>query len=366
MGLLDYYRQFEGMSEEEVNGRLREQAAVRRSKELARMEPLDLARNTWPHLPHPYVVNAVTYVARRGLHRYLDHDATQLGSELAHWLGVERERVVIGNGAAQLMGSAIGVLLEPGQEMIVPWPTYSLLPVMARQARAGVVPIDGFDVDRLLSAVNDRTRVVALASPNDPTGERLSSAALRRLIEGLPDGVAVLLDEALVEYSEAEPTDASLSVLEEHPRLMVFRSFSKAWGLAGLRIGYAIGGPGSEPLLERLEPELGVNDLAQAGALESLRSCGPLIAARAVEVGAQRRRLSERLRAMDLEVSDSQANFVWFGRGGLDGSEVAHRLERTGVRVAPGAALGDRERVRAAVHDAASVDRLLHSLEGAL
>jgi histidinol-phosphate aminotransferase len=366
MGLLDYYRQFEGMSEEEVNARLREQAALRRSKELARMEPLDLAGSTWRPPPPPNVVNAVTYVARRGLHRYLDHDATQLGSELAHWLGVERERVVVGNGAAQLLGSAIQVLLEPGQEMILPWPTYSLLPMMARQARGNAVPVDGFDVDRLLSAVNERTRVVALASPNDPTGQRLRSAELRRLIDGLPDGVAVLLDEALVEYSEAEPTNASLAVLEEHPRLIVFRSFSKAWGLAGLRIGYAIGGPGSEPLLERLEPELGVTDLAQAGALESLRSCGPSIAARAIEVGTQRRRLSDRLRALDLEVSDSQANFVWFGRSGLDGSELAHRLERTGVRVAAGAALGDRERVRAAVHDAASVDRLLNSLEGAL
>ncbi len=121
--------------------------------------------------------------------------------------------------------------------------------------------------------------MIALASPNDPTGELLAGAELERLLAGLPDGVAVLLDEALVEFADAQPTDSSLALLERHPRLLVFRSFSKAWGLAGLRIGYAIGGPGSEELLAELEPDLGVSEVSQAGALEALRSCSELIAA---------------------------------------------------------------------------------------
>ncbi len=121
-------------------------------------------------------------------------------------------------------------------------------------------------------------RVIALASPNDPTGELLRRrASCERLLEGLPDGVAVLLDESLVEFADAQPSNASLELLEDHPRLLVFRSFSKAWGLAGLRIGYAIGGPGSGELLAELEPDLGVSEVSQAGALEALRSCSELI-----------------------------------------------------------------------------------------
>lgn len=366
MGLLDYYRQFEGLSEEEVNQRLREQAAERRSRELALVDPLDLARLTWPFLPHPYVVNAVTYVARRGLHRYTDRDANQLQGQLAHRHGVERERVVVGSGAAHLMSSAAHALLEPGQEVIVPWPSYPLLPVMARRARGHAVPVEGFSVDSVLEAVNDRTRMVALANPNDPTGERLSASELRRLLEGLPEQAVVVLDEALVDYIDSEPVDASLALLEDHPRLLVFRSFSKAWGLAGLRVGYAIGGPGAEPLLENLAPELGLDDLAQAGALESLRSCSTLVAARATGVAEVRRALIPRLRDLGLDVTASQANLLWMARAGLDGAELAHRLERAGVLVAPGATLGDPTRVRVAVQDQPAADRLVRALGDSL
>ncbi len=149
---------------------------------------------------------------------------------------------------------------------------------MARRAHGRAVRVDG-RVDALLAAARQRdTRVIALASPNDPTGELLGAGELARLLDGLPEGVAVLLDESLVDFADAQPVDSSLALLERHPRLLVFRSFSKAWGLAGLRIGYAIGGPGSEELLAELEPDLGVSEVSQAGALEALRSCSELVA----------------------------------------------------------------------------------------
>ena len=133
-------------------------------------------------------------------------------------------------------------------------------------------------VDELLQAALDPdVRAIALASPNDPTGELLAAADLERLLQELPAGVAVLLDESLVEFSDAQPTSASIALLERHPRLLVFRSFSKAWGLAGLRIGYALGAPGSGELLAELEPDLGVSEISQAGALEALSTCSELI-----------------------------------------------------------------------------------------
>ena len=191
---------------------------------------------------------------------------------------------------------------------------------MARRAHGRAIPISG-GVDALLQAAHEQdARVVALASPNDPTGELLPAAAVERLLEGLPDGVAVLLDESLVEFVDAQPVDATIGLLESHPRLLVFRSFSKAWGLAGLRVGYALGGPGSEDLLAELEPDLGVSEVSQAGALEALRSCSGLLAShvRQISRGAPTPR-RPRCASASFDVADSQANFLWAAHSLLEG-----------------------------------------------
>ncbi len=364
MGLLDYYKQFEGMSEEEVNEGLREEAAERRRKALATVQTLDLSHTTWHELPHPDVVSAITFVARRGMQRYPHTRGSQLRARLAERHGVETARVIVGNGAAELLSAATRALIEPGQELITAWPSYPLFPIMARRAHGRAVPVQG-GVDALLEAVGESTRVVALASPNDPTGELLASSELERLLNGLPDTVGVLLDESLVEFSDAQPIGSSLGLLENHPRLLVFRSFSKAWGLAGLRCGYAVGGPGSEELLAELEPDLGVSEISQAGALESLRSCSELMEKRVKRVAKQRADLTTALRQRHFEVTDSQANFLWVAHPTLDGNELAGRLARAGIVVAAGAALGEPRHVRIAIHDEAASTRLLNALDRA-
>jgi histidinol-phosphate aminotransferase len=361
-----HYRQFEGMTEREVSEELRAESAERKRRALARVEPIDLSGTTWPEYPPSTVVNAITYAARRGLHRYLDRHATALRSELAHALGVDRERLVVGDGAAQLLGAAAQALLEPLDELVTPWPSYGLYPIIARRARGHAVPVDGFGAQTVLRAVNERTRLVALCNPNDPTGQLMGVDELRSLLVALPERVVVLLDEALRDYVDAEPRDAALALVDEFPRLLVFRTFSKAWGLAGLRVGYAVGGPGAEPLLEQLEPELGLNELAQAGALEALRHASGVVAGRAAMVAAQRTRLVDALRELDVDVALSQANVLWLRAEGVEGADLAHRLERHGVIVAPGAPLGDGERVRVAVHRPEAGDRLLRALELAL
>jgi histidinol-phosphate aminotransferase len=365
MGLLDYYKQFEGMSEEEVNSGLREEAAERKRKALTRVQTLDLSHTTWPELPHPDVVSAITFVARRGMQRYPHTRGSQLRARLAERHGVEQARLIVGNGAAELLSAATRALIEPGQELLTSWPSYPLFPIMARRAHGRAVPIDG-GVDALLEAVTESTRVVALASPNDPTGELLPTGELERLLAALPQSIGVLLDESLVEFADDQPTDASLTLLENHPRLLVFRSFSKAWGLAGLRCGYAIGGPGSEELLAELEPDLGVSEISQAGALETLRSCSDLLAKRVQRVAQERVRLTTALRQRDLEVADSQANFLWVAHPTLDGGELAARLARSGIIVAAGDALGEPRHVRISIHDEAASTRLLSAIDRAL
>jgi histidinol-phosphate aminotransferase len=365
MGLLDYYKQFEGMSEEEVNSGLRAEAAERKRKALTRVETLDLSQTTWPDLPHSDVVSAITFVARRGMQRYPHMRGSQLRAKLAQRHNVAPARLIVGNGAAELLSAATRALIEPGQELITSWPSYPLFPIMARRAHGRAVPVSG-GVDALLEAVGESTRVVALASPNDPTGELLPTSELERLLAGLPENVGVLLDESLVEFADAQPIDSSLSLLERNPRLLVFRSFSKAWGLAGLRCGYAVGGPGAEDLLAELEPDLGVSEISQAGALESLRSCSDLLAKRVKRLSKERASLITALRQRNFEVSDSQANFLWVAHPDLDGGELAARLARSGILVAAGDALGEPRHLRVAIRDEATSTRLLNAIDRAL
>ncbi len=367
MGLLDYYRQFEGMSEEEVNQGLREEAAERRRKALTRVDTLDLSLTTWPELPHPRIVNAITYVARRGLHRYPHLTGSDLRGELAERHGIDPERLILGNGAAELLSAATRALIEPGQQLLTRWPSYPLFPIMARRAHGVAVPVNG-SVDELLEAVarEPAVRAIAVASPNDPTGELLRAPELQRLLDGLPAGVAVLLDESLVEFADAQPTNSSLALLENHPQLLVFRSFSKAWGLAGLRIGYAIGAPGSGELLAELAPDLGVSEISQAGAFEALHSCSELIERRVQVICEERPRVTAALRERGFDVADSQANFVWAAHHALAGGELAARVARSGVLVAAGDALGEPGHVRIAIHSAAATDRLINAIDKAV
>jgi histidinol-phosphate aminotransferase len=366
MNLLDYYRQFEGMSEEEVNSGLRAQAAERRRKALTRVETLDLSQTTWPELAHPSIVAAITFIARRGLQRYPHLRGSQLHDELATRHGVDSGRLILGNGAAELLSSATRALMAPGQRLITSWPSYPLYPIMARRAHGRAVPVTG-GIDALLEAAQEpTTRIIALANPNDPTGELLPVIEVKRLLEGLPDGIAVLLDESLVEFADAQPIDSSLALLEHHPRLLVFRSFSKAWGLAGLRVGYALGAPGSEDLLAELAPDLGVSEVSQAGALEALRSCSELLAERVRLISAERTALTTALRERSFEVTDSQANFLWVAHPSLGGDELVALLARAGVLVASGDALGESRHVRIGVRDAACSVRLLSALDKAV
>jgi len=361
--LFDYYRQFQGMSEEEIGEELRRRADERRHKALERVEPLDLSSTTWHEFPHPDVVAAVTYTIRRGINRYADPSAEALRRELGRRFGLEPGRVVVGNGAGQLLSAAAEALLEPGDELVTPWPSYPLYPLMARRAGAQAVPVPGGDPDALLGAISGQTRMVVVCNPNDPTGAYHTVAELEEVLSRLPERVVLVLDEALVDFVETEPPGASLSLLDDHPRLIVVRTFSKIYGLAGLRCGYALGGPGAEPLLECLEPPLGVGALVQAGALEALHKQGPQVVARRATVLAERARLLDALADTTVDASPTEANVVWMTAPGLEGAELAHRLEARGVMVRSGASFGATDHVRATVRSAEATDRLLRALE---
>lgn len=367
MGLLDYYRQFAGMTDEEVTDQLREQAQERRRRALARIDVLDLSRTTWHEPPHPDVVNVVTFAARGALHVQPDPTAEELRGELGQRNGVEPGRVAVGHGAAQLLASAASALLGPGDELLTPWPSYGLYPVMAQRAGGRGVPVPGgHDVATLLDAVTPQTRAIALCNPNDPTGAHMPAATLRELLDGLPEHVSLLLDEALADFVAAEASDASLALLDDHPQLLIFRTFSKVYALAGLRCGYVLGGAGSEDLLARIAPTLGIGLPAQAGALEALRRCDAQVAQRRAAVVAERRRLLDCVHELPLDASPSEANVVWLRATGMAGSELAMRLQRSGVLVMSGGNVGDEDHVRVTIQSPYATDRLLDALRTAV
>jgi histidinol-phosphate aminotransferase len=366
VGLLDYYRQFEGMSDREVSAQLRAKAAERTRKSLERVEPLDLSTTTWHQFPHPDVVAAVTYAARRGINRYADPHAGPLRRELSVRHGVEPDRIAVGNGAAELLVAAAHALLEPGDELVTPWPSYPLYPVMARGAGAHAVPVPGHEPEAILGAVSGDTRMVVVSNPNDPTGHFLGADHLSALAARLPERVVLVVDEALRDFADAERPTATLDLLDEHRRLILVRTFSKAYGLAGMRVGYALGGPGSENLLERLQPPLGIGALAQAGALEALRKTTRDVERRSRRVITERTRLADQLADLNIEAAPSQSNTLWINAPGIDGEELAKRLDHLAVKVKTGATFGATDHIRVQVRDTAASERLLRALELAM
>jgi histidinol-phosphate aminotransferase len=245
LGLLDYYRQFDDMDQEEVNQRLREKRRREKEMELQVVPNLDLSSTEWPDFPNSEVMNAAIFVARGRMNGYPDRFSSGIRAILAERHGVDPEQVVFGNGASDLLQEIAHQLLAPGDELVTHWPSYPLFPLMAARAGARPVAVDAAggaaDPEAMLAAVTDRTRVVVVCNPNDPTGDYLPSQSLRWLLSELPENIHVLLDEAYIHFQDIEPLDACLSLIGEFPRLFAFRTFSKAYGMAGLRAGYVVG-----------------------------------------------------------------------------------------------------------------------------
>jgi histidinol-phosphate aminotransferase len=370
MGLLDYYRQFDDMTDAEVSERLLRKRDAERAKALAHIPLIDLAGTEWPEFPNSEVMNASIYVARGRINGYPDRHAEKLRRSLAAHHDVDPERIVVGNGAAELLQSAAHALLAGGGELVTPWPSYPLYPLMA--ARAGGRPVavdlrnDRLDARRTLGAIGERTRALVICNPNDPTGTYVPARELAELLSQVPEHVEVLLDEAFVQFQAVEDEDACLRLTDAFPRLTVFRTFSKAYGLSGLRIGYAVGSRDSADLLTRLAPVLGVNALSQAAADYAIGIAEREIAQRHRLVAEQRAQLLDELPALGVEVAPSQANFLWMKVDGISGADLAARLERERVLVAPGGPLGAEDHVRAAVRGPNESSRLLLALKRSL
>ena len=366
MGFMDRYKAFSELSDEEVRADFKAKADDRRARELAKVELLDLTQTTADELPHPAVAAAISFAAKRALNLDPDPQSSELRDQLASHAGLPIERVGVGQGAASLLAAITAVVTTPADKVLVQWPSYRLHPVTARAGGAEAIPLTTTrDVEAIAEAARTAgsSPLLILTNPNDPDGHLLPPSEVERLRDILPDETLLVIDEALAHYAGESYLRAMDSLVADTPGLILVRSFSKAWGLAGLKTGCLLGGPDSEDLVAQLTPFLGVPAPSEAGCLAALQEAGDQMRARVESVRQERERLETLLKGSTVEMSQSDANVVWARVPGLSSEELAAQVRASGVIVGDGSELGDAEHIRAAIRgDQTATDRLAEGL----
>jgi histidinol-phosphate aminotransferase len=326
-----------------------------------------LASNETPWGPAQPVLDAIAEVAG-SLNRYPDPGGTQLRGRLAERYDTNPEKIVLGNGSCDILLGAAQALLEPGAEIVYAWPSFSMYPHLAALtgARAVTVPLteDGrHDLDAMLAEITAATRICLICNPNNPTGTALPLDEIEDFAERLPRHVALIVDEAYVEFNLLQDADDSLDLLKRHNNVVLLRTFSKVYGLCGLRVGYALAPESFRDAVDRIRQPFSVNSLAQAAAAEALRHQDE-VARRVERTAIERVHVESELESRGLAVAPSQANFSWVTVD--DEDAVLSGLEERGVIVRGGGALGDPGHLRVTYGTRQENDRFLAALDDVL
>ncbi len=313
------------------------------------LAPYKLSSNENHFAPLPGITEAVA-AATQVPAAYPDPKSAKLVAEIAAYLDVDPSEVVPGAGASEILSALTNITLEAGTSVVYPWPSFEMYPILAsaRGAEKRAVPLlpDGrHDFAGMLAEIDDTTRLVLLCSPNNPTGPSVRTSELDGFMAEVPAGVIVALDEAYWEFAtDAEAVDG-LAAFRKYDNLVLARTFSKAHGLAGLRVGYGVADAEIATALRQVVAPFSVTTGAQAAASESLaRVCEVLV--RAKEVAATRDRFAADLRDLGFDVPDAQGNYVWIAlddeaaaafEDACAAQAVAIRRLSGGVRVSIGA-----------------------------
>ncbi|HEY1592177.1 MAG TPA: histidinol-phosphate transaminase [Solirubrobacteraceae bacterium] len=327
-----------------------------------------LASNESCFGPLPAVVEAAQRVIASS-HRYPDPSYSRLRGALADRYGVPSERIALGNGSCDILLAAGEALLEPGAEIVYSWPAFSVYPHLgaASGARSIEVPLDSderHDLEAMAAEVTVATRLVLICNPNNPTSTAVGLDQVERFLDRVSPNVCVILDEAYVEFSLAigDP-HASLELLRRYPNLVLLRTFSKVYGLAGLRVGYALCGSADfRVAVDQVRQPFYLGIGAQAAALEALRHQDE-VERRVERTLAQRLSLQEAVRDLGLWVAESDANFIWvFLPEGVDEGDVVAGLAERRVLVRAGKSLGREGAMRVTVGTDAENQRFVAAL----
>jgi histidinol-phosphate aminotransferase len=322
------------------------------AREIGVDRAVKLASNEVAFPPLPAVVQALTAAAGE-TNRYPDNGAVVLTRALADRYGVDPGQVATGCGAVTICQQLAQAFNDPGSSIAFAWRSFEMYPLLAQVAgaRAVQVPLvpgrpgsaspDTHDLEALAAAIDDTTRLVFVCNPNNPTGTAVRRAELERFLDAVPASTLVVLDEAYREFVTDPDVPDGIELMRGRPNVAVLRTFSKAWGLAGLRVGYLVAeDPAVAEAVRKTLVPFSVSSLAQAAAVAALAS-EEEVRARCAAVVAERDRLTTALRERGLDVADSQANFVWLPVG-EQAAELASALEARAVITRPFAGEGVR------------------------
>jgi histidinol-phosphate aminotransferase len=332
-------------------------------------DAIKLASNesAWP--PHPAVVEAVARTAAEA-NRYPDQHARLLRRRIAERYDTDPARVAVGNGSCEILLAAAEALCEPGAELVYAWPAFSIYPHLAALsgAREIRVPLaDGYvhDLDTIATEITAATQLVLICNPNNPTGTYLAAERIGEFVERVPDHVTVILDEAYIEFQVTDDPEATLDLLRAHPNLVCLRTFSKAYGLAGMRVGYALCSTRFRAAVDAVRQPFSVNALAQAAAAEAILH-GDDVARRVERTLVERLWVEDELHELGLTTAETEANFSWVSLDDHDEADVVQSLGRDGIIVRPGSGLGGPGHIRVTHGHRAENERFIEALRGAL
>ncbi len=316
-----------------------------------------ISSNENPYPPLPSVLEVVRRAASE-MNRYPDMAVTALTAAIAERMGVPAARIATGPGSVGVLGQLIAATCQEGDEVVFAWRSFEAYPILVTLSGATPVQVPlaagaRHDLEAMAEAITPRTRLVLVCTPNNPTGTTVGAAELDAFLDRVPDDVLVVLDEAYLEFVTAEDAPDALAVHEARPNVAVLRTFSKAYGLAGLRVGYAVAHEPVAAALRKAAIPFGVNSLAQAAAIASLEATDEL-EVRVKELVAERERVVDALREQGWDLADAEANFVWFGLG-EDTPAFAAACEEAGLTVRPYGTDG----ARATIAEQEANDRLI-------
>jgi histidinol-phosphate aminotransferase len=302
-----------------------------------------LSSNESPFGPLPSVAEAIAE-AVRDVNRYPDNGAADLTQAISRRYAVPREHIAVGCGSVGITQQLLEAVGEPGAEVLYAWRSFEAYPILVDLSGASSVRVplhhETHDLNALAQAITSRTRVVFVCNPNNPTGTVVHAGPLAEFIDRVPAGCLVVLDEAYAEYVRDPDVPDGIELYRDRPNLAVLRTFSKAYGLAGLRVGFMVAHPGVAGAVRKTMLPFAVNAIGQAAAIASLAAEGELLERVAVVV-KERARVRDELLAQGWAVPPTEANFVWL-RLAEDTQDFTLACERAGVSVRAFGAEGAR------------------------
>ena len=290
--------------------------------------PIKLSSNENPLAPLPSVVDAVARAAA-GIHRYPDMFAVELTERIADAVGVSADRVAVGGGSVAVLAHLLQAFAGPGDEVIYAWRSFEAYPILTRALGASPVQVPlgpGFrhDLEAMSAAITERTKVVVVCSPNNPTGPAVGAAEFAQFMAAVPQHILVILDEAYLEFVTDPDAVRGANVLGRWENLVVLRTFSKAYGLAGLRVGHVLGPAEITGAVRAVVTPFSVSGIAQVAAIASLDAEAELLD-RVAGIVAERERVLAELETAGWDVPAAQGNFLWLPVGD-DAAELASTL----------------------------------------